>query len=185
MRVLVAFATSRGSTRGIAEGLATRLQHQGVEAEAVPVTEGPDIASYDAVVLGSAIHGGKWLEDAARFATQNQRLLRERPVWLFSVSTVGNEESMFPPRVAKKLRAMRKETSEIAALRRAIHSRGHRDFAGVVSRGDWPASGRAFFRAMGGRYGDHRNWPAIDGWADDIAAALASTTSVGPDLVSG
>jgi hypothetical protein len=27
---------------------------------------------------------------------------------------------------------------------------------------------------MGGRYGDHRNWPAIDDWAAGIAADLAA-----------
>jgi hypothetical protein len=29
-----------------------------------------------------------------------------------------------------------------------------------------------FSRATGGRYGDHRNWPAIDAWADLIALQL-------------
>jgi hypothetical protein len=29
-----------------------------------------------------------------------------------------------------------------------------------------------------GRYGDHRNWPAIDAWADLIAAQLAVKSSL-------
>jgi menaquinone-dependent protoporphyrinogen oxidase len=79
---------------------------------------------------------------------------------------------MFPPRVANRLRALRKETPEVAEMRRLMHSREHRNFAGVIARSHWPAAGRAFFRATGGRYGDHRNWPAIDAWADLIAAQL-------------
>ncbi len=51
-------------------------------------------------------------------------------------------------------------------------------FAGAVARSHWPATGRAFFRATGGRYGDHRNWPAIDAWADRIAAQLHAKSSV-------
>lgn len=44
---------------------------------------------------------------------------------------------------------------------------GRRTHAGYLATGR-----RAFFRAMGGRYGDHRNWAAIETWADHIAAQL-------------
>jgi menaquinone-dependent protoporphyrinogen oxidase len=53
----------------------------------------------------------------------------------------------------------------------------NRNFAGAIARSHWPAIGRAFFRATGGRYGDHRNWPAIDAWADLIAAQLRQVKS--------
>jgi menaquinone-dependent protoporphyrinogen oxidase len=79
---------------------------------------------------------------------------------------------MFPHWVANRLRALRKETPEVAEIRRLLHPREHRNFAGAITRSQWPATGRAFFRATGGRYGDHRNWPAIDAWADLIAAQL-------------
>jgi hypothetical protein len=39
---------------------------------------------------GSAIHGGKWLLAAGQFADRNAAPLRERLVWLFSVSTLGD-----------------------------------------------------------------------------------------------
>lgn len=82
-------------------------------------------------------------------------------VWLFSVSTVGAEESVFPPGVAKRLRAMRKETTEVALFRTVVHPREPHNLAGSIARQDWLASGRLFFRIFGGRYGDHRNWSAI------------------------
>ena len=172
MVVLVAYATDHGSTRGVADRIASRLRLRGVGAEAHAIADVQEISKYDAVVLGSAIHGGKWLPEARQFADRNAALLRERPVWLFSVSTLGDEESMFPPRVADRLRAMRKETPEIAGMRRLLHPQEHRNFAGAIARSHWPATGRAFFRATGGRYGDHRNWPAIEAWADLIAAQL-------------
>jgi menaquinone-dependent protoporphyrinogen oxidase len=104
-------------------------------------------------------------------------------VWLFSVSTLGDEESMFRPPVAKRLRALRKETPEMASFRAALRAREHRNFAGAIARSHWPASGRAFFRAMGGRYGHHRNWAAIDTWADHIAVQVlpaADTRDLNP-----
>jgi menaquinone-dependent protoporphyrinogen oxidase len=172
MMVLVAYATDHGSTRGIAARIADRLRQQGVDAKALAVADVAEVSGYEAVVLGSAIHGGKWLPEALQFADRNAGPLRERPVWLFSVSTLGDAESMFPPQVANRLRAMRKETPEITQLRRLLHPREHRNFAGAITRSHWAAAGRAFFLATGGRYGDHRNWPAIDAWGDLIASQL-------------
>jgi menaquinone-dependent protoporphyrinogen oxidase len=178
MVVLVAYATDHGSTLGVAARIAGRLRQRGVDAEACAAADVLEVSRYEAVVLGSAIHGGKWLPAAQQFAGRNAAPLRERPVWLFSVSTLGDEESMFPRRVATRLRALRKETPEVAELRLLLHPREHRNFAGAIARSHWPAAGRAFFRAAGGRYGDHRNWPAIDAWADLIAAQLHVTSSV-------
>jgi menaquinone-dependent protoporphyrinogen oxidase len=172
MVVLVAYATGHGSTRGIAARIADRLRQQGTDAEVRAVADVPDVSGYEAVILGSAIHGGEWLPEARQFADRNAAALRERPVWLFSVSTLGDEESMFPPRVANRLRALRKETAEMNQMRQLLHPREHRNFAGAITRSQWPATGRAFFLATGGRYGDHRNWPAIDAWADLIAPQL-------------
>jgi menaquinone-dependent protoporphyrinogen oxidase len=178
MVVLVAYATDHGSTRSIAVRIADRLRQRGVDARACAVGDAPDVSSYEAVVLGSAIHGGKWLPEARQFADRNAAPLRDRPVWLFSVSTLGDEESMFPPRIANRLRALRKETPEITQLRWLLHPREHRNFAGAIMGSDWPATGRAFFRGTGGRYGDHRNWPAIDAWADLIAPQLDAKSTV-------
>jgi menaquinone-dependent protoporphyrinogen oxidase len=176
MVVLVAYATDHGSTRGVACRIADRLQQRGIDAEACTVADLLMVSRYEAVILGSAIHGGKWLPAARQFADRNAAQLRERPVWLFSVSTLGDEESMFPPRVAKRLRAMRKETPEVAEMRLLLDPREHRNFAGAIARSHWRATGRAFFRATGGRYGDHRNWAAIEAWADVIAAQLQLTS---------
>lgn len=173
MVVLIACATSRGSTRGVADRIADRLRQHGIAVEVRPMTDAVDVDVYEAVVLGSAVHGGKWLPEAHQFADRQTVILRHKPTWLFSVSTIGDQESMFAARVARRFRIMRRTTPEIAALQDAIHARGHRNFAGSIARADWPLRGRIFFRAMGGSYGDHRNWPAIDDWADTIAAGVA------------
>jgi menaquinone-dependent protoporphyrinogen oxidase len=172
MVLLVAYATGHGSTRGVADRIAERLRQRGMAVDVRQMTDEADVVRYDAVVLGSAIHGGKWLPKGKQFVDRNAAVLRERPVWLFSVSTLGDEDSMFPPRVAKRLRRLRKESEEIGELRRAVRPREHRNFAGAIARSHWPVSGRAFFRALGGRYGDYRNWAAIDDWADRIAVQV-------------
>lgn len=123
MAVLVAYATGAGSTRGIAERIATRLRQRGIDAAARSVTDPIDICRYEAVVLGSAVYGGTWLPTAAGFVAANVAQFARRPVWLFSVSTVGDDESMFAPWAAATLRRMRRETDQIAGLRTTLGAR--------------------------------------------------------------
>jgi menaquinone-dependent protoporphyrinogen oxidase len=63
------------------------------------------------------------------------------------------------------MRAMRKESQELREFRRMLGPIEHRNFAGLITPANWPVTGRIFFQAVGGRYGDHRNWAAIDAWA--------------------
>lgn len=172
MTVLIAYATFHGSTQGVAERIGSRLALSGLDTDVRMVGEVKDVAAYDAAILGSAIHGGKWLPQGTDFVRRYGPTLRGRPIWLFSVSTVGDEESMFRSAVAARMRAMRKESPQLVEFRQIVAPIEHRNFAGAVASSDWPLTGRLFFRAVGGRYGDHRNWGAIDAWGDEIASRL-------------
>lgn len=180
MVVLVAYATAHGATQEVAERIGDRLQRRGITVEVRTASDARNTDRYGPAVLGSAVHGGNWLPAAVQLMRREAASLRGRPVWLFSVSSLGDEESMFGAWVAKRLRAFRKETREIVGFRSTIGVREHRNFAGAIARSDWPLPGRILFRAMGGHYGDHRNWATIDRWADHIAAQILSP-AVGPD----
>ncbi len=175
MTVLVAFASAHGSTQGIAERIASRLVEQGVEAVAMAVETLPagfDSGRFTAIIIGSAIQNGSWLPAASSWARANARGISAAPCWMFSVSTVGDQESAFPAALARLMRGARKETSEITGLRGVLRARGHRNFAGVIDGAHWGLPGRVFMAILRGKRGDHRNWPAIDTWADEIAAEL-------------
>lgn len=178
MTVLVAYATWRGSTRGVGERIGSRLSASGLAVDVRPVTDVQDVTPYEAAVVGSAIHGGMWLPEGAEFIDRHGSALCGRPTWLFSVSTVGDEESMFSPAVARRMRSMRKEPKQLLEFRQALDPVEHRNFAGAISPADWPTSGRLFFKAFGGRYGDHRNWAAIDAWGDRIATYILDSEAV-------
>ena len=186
MAVLVAYATCHGSTRGVAERIASRLALSGAEPDVRTVQDVHDVSVYEAVVLGSPIHGGKWLPEATEFLSRHGPELSSRMLWLFSVSTVGDEEAMFPPRVARRMRNMRREPPELLEFRQVLNTIEHRNFAGAVASSDWPGTGRLFFKTMGGRYGDHRNWNAIDAWGDVICSQLVATAhqQAAPELPS-
>ena len=176
MTVLVGYASKQGSTRGIAERIAVVLGKHGRPADVRELDRVESAAAYDAFVLGSAIHNGAWLPEAAEFVRLNLDSLARRPVWLFSVGMLGDEGTAFAPLLARLIRRTRKDPTGLARMVQAIHAEDNRAFVGVVQRGDWSRTAKLLFKAMGGRYGDHRDWVAIDSWAEGVALGLQSAS---------
>lgn len=85
MRVLVGYASWQGSTAAIAQRIATTLERAGATVGVAPVGEVDDVAGYDAVVLGSAVHNQSWSPEAVGFVHRHAAVLSSRPVWQFSV----------------------------------------------------------------------------------------------------
>lgn len=175
MRVLVGYATAFGSTTGIAERIGERLAGAGCEVDVRRVEEVEAVEGSDAVVLGSAVHDALWLPQARAFVKRHRSQLRRRPVWLFSVSSVGDTTSFVSPKVARALRQLQNEPKDVARFRQAIGARDHRNFAGAVQRKQWGVKGHLFLKATGGQYGDHRDWEDIEDWAGGIARSLSTT----------
>jgi menaquinone-dependent protoporphyrinogen oxidase len=89
--VLVAYASKHGTTMEIAERIAEDLREAGQDADARPVQAPGDLGDYKGFVVGSAAYMGRWWNDAAAFVRENQHLLTQRPVWLFSSGPLGTE----------------------------------------------------------------------------------------------
>ena len=165
MRILVVYASADGSTAEIAQRIADRLRERGHEALVRPAGSVSNIDGMDAVVVGSAIHARQWLDEAASFVNTNRQALHDRPLWTFSV---GMADAL--PRVVRKV-ARTEETGIIAQLG-DLQPCDHQLFSGVVKPSQFPFVSRAFLRLAGGRYGDFRDWPAIDRWATGICDHL-------------
>ena len=172
-RTLVVHASSGGSTKAVAEFIAARLRARGVTADVRGLDERPGLDGYDAVVLGSAVRGGALLPAAEHFVLQNSDALRVMPVWLFSL---GISPSMRGP-VGHFLREA--VPSRIAGLCELIGPRDYHAFAGVVPRNGAPLVARVLLWICGGRYGDLRDWPAIDAWTTGIARYLHGAAPAG------
>jgi menaquinone-dependent protoporphyrinogen oxidase len=91
MKVLVAYASRHGATRGIAERIAQTLVRNELEVTLRPAEEARAVDQYDAFVIGSAAYMGQWLSGATRFVHQHRSLLASRPNWMFSSGPVGSE----------------------------------------------------------------------------------------------
>ena len=166
MNVLIIYASRLGSTRGIAERIATRLKADGLAAAAAPVESVTDLRAYDAFIIGSAVYAGHWLIPAGHFIEDNQAVLAAHPVWLFSSGPVGITATGRPPVTPLG----------IEALGLTISARGHRIFAGAFDRQmlDTVDLGKVE-RFIAKRFvpeGDFREWTEIDAWADEIARDL-------------
>jgi menaquinone-dependent protoporphyrinogen oxidase len=163
-RVLVAYATAAGSTAGVAERVAGVLRRSGAEVPCRPAGPDIDLDGFDAFVVGSAVHDMAWLPPALDLLGRLGG--DDRPVWCFSVGGIQ-------PRGAITRRITALERTRVAqAFPAGFEPRGHRVFGGIIQMSGTPLWGRLFYRLTGGRPGDHRDWPAIEAWAEEIARSL-------------
>jgi menaquinone-dependent protoporphyrinogen oxidase len=160
MNVLVTVASKRGATMEIAERIGEVLSAAGLGATVEPVEAVGDVDRYDAVVLGSVVRIGHWIEPARRFVRDQGAALATRPVWLFSSGPIGD-----PPKPAG-------DPMEIGELMATLHARDHRVFAGKLEKEGLGIAERAIVAAVKAEEGDFRPWAEIDAWAAGIAAEL-------------
>lgn len=168
MYALVGYATRHGSTREVAERIATTLVERGGTVELRTMDQVADVHPYQAVIIGSAVYAGGWLAEASSFVRRHLPVLAQRPVWMFSVGHLPQQNWLLR-------RVTGPDARELAELRARLHARDHRFFAGAVLPERLPVAQRVAFRAVGGRYGDFRDWREIDAWAEGIARELAVT----------
>ena len=168
MKVLVGYASAHGSTLEIAEHLACRLRESGLDAEVQELTAAAGLEHFDAFVLGSAIHGRRWLPEARAFLFAHAHELAAKPVWLFSVG--------MPAALRGPLRPLAGlQSARVAAdFDRLVAFRDHAVFSGVVRDDHLPLIPRMAMLALTRGPGDYRDWHAIDAWGDGAARVLTT-----------
>jgi len=180
MHVLVAYASRHGATQGIAERIAETLRAAGLGADAVPTAAVKSLAVYDAFVIGSAAYMFHWEKDASSFVRRHREEIAAKPAWLFSSGPLGTEPLDEQGR-DQKVTAIPKE---IPQLVQDLGAREHRVFFGAYDPSQKPVglAERFVNRMPAARdalpVGDFRNWPEVEAWAAEIAAALGQPAAV-------
>jgi menaquinone-dependent protoporphyrinogen oxidase len=164
-KVLVAYGTRAGSTAGVAERVAEVLNRNGFAAEAVRAKDVRDIASYDAVVMGSAVRAGKLMPEALRFLDKNKAALGAKPFAAFVVCLTMKESD-------KKNQATAGAYLDPVRLRIKPLSEGL--FAGVLNFDKLGFVWRAMMKSMKAEPGDFRKWDDVEAWAATIAPLFAA-----------
>ena len=165
MRIVVAAASKHGATTEIAEAIATELIRHGLAAEVVEPAAVTTLDPYDAAVLGSGLHLGRWRASAKSMVDRLGPEMLKRPVWLFSSGPVGE-----PPKPTE-------ESPDVVALVAAAGAREHRTFPGELDKSKLSLGERAVVAAVRAPAGDYRDWGEITSWAGSIAAALGAAPS--------
>ena len=173
-RLLVAYASKHGSTKGIAEFIGERLRQRKVYVDVIDVNDAQDLRFYDAFVIGSAVYMGHWMKEVKQFAIRNSTFLSTRPVWLFSSGPTGTKSTdpkgrdLLDPRVSGP--------KELDELREKLRFRDHRIFFGAFDPKDLDFFSRQFFKSNTIReatpIGDFRDWKEIGAWTDQIASSI-------------
>lgn len=178
MKILVAYASKHGATKGIAERVAQTLERAGLDVALKPAEGTGSIDGYDAFVIGSAAYMGGWMSEATTLVRRNRDVLAHRPVWLFSSGPIGAE----PVNAKGQDQLVASRPKEFEEFGRSIQPRGMQVFFGAYDP-DAKAVGVAeglmvrFMRVMPAvrntiPSGDFRDWPAIEAWAEGIAGEL-------------
>src|SRR5512136_2292421 len=84
-RILVTYASRAGATAEVAEAVGRTLIEGGAQVDVVPMNEVKDLSPYQAVVVGSAIRGSKWLPEAVQFIQDHQTMLAQKKSAMFTV----------------------------------------------------------------------------------------------------
>jgi len=199
MRILVATASRHGSTAeiGVEIGKALRGGVPGAAVDVLPAEQVSSVDEYDAVVLGSGVYMGRWLEAARRLAAAHADQLRARPVWLFSSGPVGDAAPPGGEPVPGGGPAARgggpataggpavhgggpaaDEPADAVELAAAVGAREHVVFAGRLDRELLKLHERLAVSLVHAPDGDGRDWPAVRAWAGRVAADLRVATKV-------
>jgi menaquinone-dependent protoporphyrinogen oxidase len=186
MRVLVAYASKAGSTKGIAEFIGERLRERGMPTDVYDVSSVQRPEDYDVFVVGSAVYMFHWVKEAKQFLLKNRAILAGRSVWLFSSGPVGLQKTNSKGQDLTDVSVS--GPKEIDELSEAAKPRDHHVFFGALN-------GDKLGGAMGLTYrfmrrsktvresmpdGDYRDWNEIEAWANSIADALYVSTTAAP-----
>lgn len=168
--VLVAYASRYGSTQEVAEVVAAVLSEHGLEVDLQPMREVRSLEGYGAVVLGTALYMFHFHKDARRFLARHRDGLMERPVAIFAMGPINNDE--------KEWQGVRDQLAKELAKFPWFTPVAREIFGGVFD----PAKLRFPYNLLPALRrlpaSDIRDWTAIRDWANNLAAKLQPALSL-------
>lgn len=172
MTLLIAYASSYGSTQEMAQQLASDLMQAGHAVDLRPIEEVTTLQPYEAVILGTPIHCGLWARPMQQFLHHMSAELPTRPlyVWITCMRVLEPDGYAHAQKyyVTPELRALPSVRSiEIFAGKVVPHELSWQECQKLNRRYD----GEHGIKSL---RGDYRNWDRFYTWTQSIAADLAT-----------
>lgn len=165
-KVLVTYATYYGTTRDVAQAIAKTVAEHGFSVDVVSAREAHEATSYDAVIVGSAVRGGKIHDDVLHFLENHEAELSKIPVAYFvCCMTMHDDNPETRYHAEGYLAEVFNKVSKVKPISIGF-------FGGVLEmkRLDWLA--RLVVKALRAPEGDYRNWDAIIHWSEAVAESI-------------
>lgn len=172
--VLVAFGTRHESTRGIAAAVAEILRAAAIPVLFEPVSAVGNLGHVRAAILGSAVYDDGWLPGAYEFLAAHETELARIPTWLFASGPLDQ----VPPGAKADV------PDDLVEVIRRIGPRDVALFAGSLQPHHLASGLRLLSKLARTNIGDHRDWVAIERWANGIRDALLAERPAVADLAS-
>jgi menaquinone-dependent protoporphyrinogen oxidase len=162
-RILVAYASRKGSTAGIAKAIGTELRSAGYLTDVAEMITVSSLGGYDAVVIGAPVYTGKVLDDVAAFAACHKEALALLPVAGF----VTGIAPVFP-----KTGEVSVFTGQLVTALTPVQPVAVTMFAGKLDAARLSFFERGLALLLNVPTGDFRDWAAIAAWARDLPGKM-------------
>lgn len=165
-RMLVTYASLKGSTTGVARTIADELCAQGFAVDVMPVGLITRLHAYSAVIVGSAIYHARPLDEAIDFLDTFHAPLSRMPVAYFLVGLTMKQADGEPQKPLAPLRTAAPHVKPVSIG----------TFAGAFDSRQWPLVILLSLKSRGElpADGDLRDWNAIRRWTRAVMPALQS-----------
>lgn len=166
IKVLLAYATTHGSTREIAEAVAGTLREQGLAVDVLPARQAKALSGYQAVVLGAPLYMFRLHKDARGFLARHQKAFGAGlPIAIFAGGPFGDSDEKVWAEVRQKLVEELAKFPWLKPLAVEVVG-GKFDPAGLR----FPWNLMPYMKTQ--PPSDLRDWDAIRAWAVDLAAKI-------------
>lgn len=161
MKILVAYASRKGSTGEIAMAISKELEGAGHGVTVAQLKEINSVDSYNAIVIGAPVYTGHIDSEVRKFAERNKSGLKDLPVAAFAVGLAPVN-----PKIGSSS-ALEEQLKEMVA---PLHLVASKVFAGKLDPSQHSFMTKTMISLMKAPTGDFRDWDAIKAWANSLQA---------------
>jgi len=162
-KILVVYASKKGSTAEIAQAIARELQAGGHHADVSDITTNPPPAGYAAVVIGGPMYMGHIDPRVGKFMKRYAGELANLPVAGFVVCLAAASND--PEGMAWAEKALKKALAPVQPVAEAI-------FAGKLDPENLSWLQRWMIKKVNSPVGDFRDWTAIANWTRELPGKM-------------